>query len=97
MHEPYLTEGVPVQHVDAVRTLRDDNPSNPNVPAPMNPLGLHLLPPLPLPVDSVRDGADLVDQQWSRRQFSVLWAPMPADYQFDGEVGQKVMFSLCAY
>ena len=94
--DPYLTDGVPAQHLEEVQKLRAQGPSSsPSsssspIPAAMNPLTLHAQPPVVLPVDSVRDGADLVDQQWSRRQFSVLWAPMPADYQFDGDAAQKV-------
>lgn len=95
--DAYLTDGVPPQHVDEVRALRvhstGSSKAHPAVPAAMSPLTLHTQPPLVLPVANVRDGADLVDQQWSRRQFSVLWAPMPADYQFEGEAAQKV--SVC--
>lgn len=101
--DPYLTDGVPAPHLEHVKKLRThgsnksasaSSPSSSLFPAAMNPLTLHAQPPVVLPVDSVRDGADLVDQQWSRRQFSVLWAPMPADYQFDGEAAQKVSYRL---
>jgi len=97
--DTYLTDGVPARHLEEVQKLRTRGSSSTgssslssssSVPAPMNPLALHAQPPVVLPVDSVRDGADLVDQQWSRRQFSVLWAPMPADYQFDGDAALKV-------
>ena len=50
------------------------------LPTEMSPLSLHMGPPVELPVSNLREG-DLADQQWSRRQFSVLWAPMPSEYQ----------------
>jgi hypothetical protein len=54
------------------------------LPAAMAPLDLHQQPPLTLPVDHLRDGVDLVDQQWSRRQFSVLFK-INYDRYFAGE------------
>ena len=55
------------------------------LPSAMQPLQLHKGQPVPLPNTRQRVGAELADQQqWQRRQFSRLWAPMPADYQLDG-------------
>jgi hypothetical protein len=62
------------------------------LPEPMAPQSLHLQPGVELPVSNLREGADLTDQQWARRQFSVLWAPMPADYQVDD--GPQVSLSV---
>jgi hypothetical protein len=51
----------------------------------MDPLTLHQsTPPVALPVrskdDTTAGGADGHDEHlWARRQFSVLWAPMPSD------------------
>ena len=51
----------------------------------MDPLTLHQsTPPVALPVRSKdgagAGGADSHDEHlWARRQFSVLWAPMPSD------------------
>jgi hypothetical protein len=52
-------------------------------PQLMDPLTLHTQPPLQLPLGNQQHAggaADMVDQQWSRRQYSILWAPMPAEY-----------------
>jgi hypothetical protein len=54
-------------------------------PPSMDPLTLHQsTPPVALPVRSIVDattgGEDGHDEHlWARRQFSVLWAPMPSD------------------
>ncbi len=94
LRDPYLTDGVSATHVEEVRRLRaNSTPSAATAdacPAAMAPLSLHAQAPLVLPAENVRDGADLVDQQWSRRQFSVLWAPMPAEYQLDVDSAHKV-------
>lgn len=84
----YLTHGVPASCVAELARHLESNTtgtvgSEDGLPQPMEPQALHLLPPLKLPEDQLRSGAELADQQWSRRQFSVLWAPMPADYQLD--------------
>ena len=96
LSDPYLTDGVSASHVEEVRSLRANSSTSSSAasagacPAAMVPLSLHAQAPLVLPAENVRDGADLVDQQWSRRQFSVLWAPMPAEYQLDGNAAPKV-------
>ena len=90
----YLTTGVPahrhddlLQHSLELAQQKEDSSSGStqDLPAAMNPHSLHTLPPLQLPVNNLRSGADMADQQWTRRQFSVLWAPMPAEYQLGDE------------
>ena len=56
----------------------------------MQPLQLHFRPPaVDLPrVDAGAGGPGGADEQlWARRQFSSLWAPMPATYSKDGGGG----------
>jgi hypothetical protein len=53
----------------------------------VDPLLLHSLPAVPLPLpseDHVTGGASGADgdKEWARRQCSMVWAPMPADYSF---------------
>jgi hypothetical protein len=55
----------------------------------INPNTLHLHDPLILPKGKDRGNTDAEEQLWARRQFSVLWAPMPADYNMvDGQVSE---------
>jgi hypothetical protein len=81
----YLVAGVRVEDSArlAARAAEESTPRE-SLPEPMAPLSLHMQPGVALPITSnLREGADLTDQQWARRQFSVLWAPMPAEYQVD--------------
>lgn len=55
----------------------------------MDPLLLHTLPAVPLPLPSEGSasgvsGAD-GDKDWARRQCSMVWAPMPTDYSFSSD------------
>lgn len=97
MFHAYLSHGVPTSRIadlahnrQEAATVRRTQEEMDCFPAPMDPQALHLLPPLKLPEEQLRSGAELADQQWSRRQFSVLWAPMPADYQLDDAAERKV-------
>mmetsp|Transcript_3687 Transcript_3687/g.5705 ORF Transcript_3687/g.5705 Transcript_3687/m.5705 type:complete len:135 (-) Transcript_3687:128-532(-) len=48
-------------------------------------LSLHAGDAIPLPVASEDKAGDSIeDKEWARRQCSIAWAPMPADYQFSG-------------
>ena len=47
----------------------------------LEPLQLHFHEAIPLPRDV--ELAATSEDQWSRRQFSVLWAPMPSEYNTD--------------
>lgn len=70
--QDYLTQGYCTAHSELVSNLGC------TLPQRINPLALHLDPPIKLPtVNKRQDGAD---QQWARRQFSKLWAPMPTEY-----------------
>jgi hypothetical protein len=56
----------------------------------VDPLLLHSLPAVPLPLpseDHVTGGASGADgdKEWARRQCSMVWAPMPADYSFSSD------------
>lgn len=101
MFHAYLTQGVPASRLSELAAYQQEPvvTADTDMPTTMDPACLHLQPPLKLPEDQLRSGAELADQQWSRRQFSVLWAPMPADYQLDDaddrtrKVG-KMSFSL---
>ena len=89
----YLTTGLPLAHQEVLVAHNININAQQTaelLPVAYNPLALHSAAPLQLPVSHLRgggSGADLADQQWSRRQFSVLWAPMPADYSMDDDNG----------
>jgi hypothetical protein len=93
---PYLTVGVPAEERGSLDAFKEEAAAGTlELPQPMSPLSLHMQPALQLPQGTLREGADLADQQWARRQFSVLWAPMPADYQLDdGPQATKVGVSV---
>lgn len=52
-------------------------------PIEINPLSLHRSTPIVslLPTEGSKGSG--AGEQWARRQFSVLWAPMPSDYQMN--------------
>ena len=80
--------------------MTDDDPSHP-LPLELDPLTLHLsAPPVTLPTrasdESGEEGSmsgigtnssEGEEHLWARRQFSVLWAPMPATFSSVKEVG----------
>lgn len=85
--------------------MNDDSPPA-RLPCVVNPLTLHNFPAVPLPTPlegGSMSGADR-DKEWARRQCSMVWAPMPAEYSFStvtvgaedagnessNEAGQKV-------
>jgi len=47
---------------------------------PLQPSRLHAGPPVALPLPSSSRSSSDDNPQWARRQFSVLWAPMPSAY-----------------
>lgn len=69
---------------------------SPGQEAPLSPLRLHLGEPVPLPAGratassaSSSGGGDGGEEHlWARRQFSVLWAPMPHAYNLEGDPGE---------
>jgi len=69
-----LSVAAAVQHPYLTTGLTDD-------PARviMNPQHLHTTEPIRLPKTRVGGASSAEDQQWARRQFSVLWAPMPGE------------------
>ena len=61
---------------------------SPGQEVPLSPLRLHLGEPVPLPVGRATTGsAGDEEHLWARRQFSVLWAPMPHAYNLEGGHG----------
>jgi hypothetical protein len=93
---PYLTVGVLAEERSNLGAFKEEVVAGTvELPQLMSPVSLHMQPALQLPQGTLREGADLADQQWARRQFSVLWAPMPADYQLDdGPQATKVGVSV---
>lgn len=73
VHHDYLTKGV----------LGDETAIKPK--KLMNPFALHMESPVLLPQSRGGRRKDDGDEVWARRQFSVLWAPMPADYDMGDE------------
>ena len=56
--------------------------------SPLEPLKLHFGQPVTLPeAGPAARGESGRDDPWARRQFSVLWAPMPAEYDLGGGAG----------
>ena len=56
--------------------------------SPLEPLKLHFGRPITLPeAGPAARGERGRDDPWARRQFSVLWAPMPAEYDLGGGAG----------
>ena len=88
----YLTKGTLV--------MTDEDPSHPH-PVELDPTTLHLSePPVTLPTRASEESGDegyalgigtnsaeSEDHLWARRQFSILWAPMPASFSSVKEVG----------
>lgn len=73
IRDPYLTSGSSVSHLDDKVVATKE--------ITMDPLKLHFeLPKAKLPVaEEGNMNVSVEDQQWARRQLSVLWAPMPSE------------------
>jgi len=90
LSHPYLTNGsIYVPSSDEIADSPSMKESSDDMGATIvDPTKFHFGEPLVLPKGQAQSSQE--DQQWSRRQFSVLWAPMPADYSFDGQVSNII-------
>lgn len=62
----------------------------------IDPFSLHFNPAIPLPISNLSNGSDInpqEDKEWARRQCSIVWAPMPINYDFTSTSNKTTQIS----
>lgn len=86
LDHPYLTHGLLPEYVSMFTSLG----GNINEVPVYDPRSLHQRPAPTWPEVNA-SGAQRGDARWARRQFSTLWAPMPAAYEMEVDGGAGVI------
>jgi hypothetical protein len=86
LDHPYLVKGYLSSHETNIQEIKGkESPAISSSLSTLNPRILYHLPPPVWPAYDAQNTSK-TDDKWARRQFSSLWAPMPAQYNLTGSV-----------